>query len=93
VQGILSRIDALAQRIGTTAGHLWDVYVAQARVEAITDTAIVVSLLIVAAVVGFFGVPKLWALGKLRKKEAPSHDYTAGDGYFGTSIFYCYSSP
>jgi len=37
VQGILSRIDQLASKIGTTAAHVWDVYVGQARVEAIRD--------------------------------------------------------
>ena len=49
VDGILQRIDALAAKIGTTAAHVWDVYVQQARVEAIRDTVSVVLLLIVSA--------------------------------------------
>lgn len=42
VQEILQRIDTLATKIGTTAAHIWDVYVQQARVEAIRDTAFAV---------------------------------------------------
>jgi hypothetical protein len=49
VQGILERVDALAVKIGTTAQHVWEIYVAQARVEAIRDTVSVVILLIVSA--------------------------------------------
>ena len=45
VDGILQRIDALAAKIGTTAAHIWDVYVQQARVEAIRDTFFVVLFL------------------------------------------------
>lgn len=45
VQGVLQRIDALAAKIGTTAEHVWDIYVSQARVEAIRDTFTAVALL------------------------------------------------
>jgi len=53
VDGILQRIDALAAKIGTTAQHIWDVYVAQARVEAIRDTVFVVILLIVSSLLAY----------------------------------------
>ena len=59
VQGILERVDALAAKIGTTAQRIWDVYVAQAKVEAIRDAVLSVILLIVAALsvrlILFFG--------------------------------------
>jgi hypothetical protein len=48
VQGILSRIDQLAAKIGTTAAHVWQIYIAQARVEAIRDTGMAVLLLSLA---------------------------------------------
>lgn len=48
VQGILSRIDQLAAKIGTTAAHVWQIYIAQARVEAIRDTVMAVLLLSLA---------------------------------------------
>jgi hypothetical protein len=47
VQGILSRIDQLAQKLGTTAQNVWGIYVAQARVEAIRDTVIGAALFLV----------------------------------------------
>ena len=53
VDGILQRIDALAAKIGTTAQHIWDVYVAQARVEAIRDTIFVVLFLIVSSLLAY----------------------------------------
>lgn len=53
VDGILQRIDALSAKIGTTAAHMWDVYVQQARVEAIRDTVFVVLLLIVSYLLGY----------------------------------------
>jgi hypothetical protein len=53
VDGILQRIDALSAKIGTTAAHVWDVYVQQARVEAIRDTVFVVLLLIVSYFLGY----------------------------------------
>ena len=34
---LLKRLDALAAKLGTTAGNLWQIYVAQARVEIIQD--------------------------------------------------------
>lgn len=34
---ILKRIDVLAEKLGTTATHIYQVYVAQARIEAIED--------------------------------------------------------
>ena len=48
VDGILQRIDALAAKIGTTAQHVWDVYVAQARVEALRDTLAFIAFLLIA---------------------------------------------
>ncbi len=53
VDGILQRIDALSAKIGTTAAHVWDVYVQQARVEAIRDTVFVVILLIVSSLLAY----------------------------------------
>jgi hypothetical protein len=53
VDGILQRIDSLSVKIGTTAAHVWDVYVQQARVEAIRDTVFVVLLLIVSYLLGY----------------------------------------
>ena len=53
VDGILQRIDALSAKIGTTAAHVWDVYVQQARVEAIRDTVFVVLLLIVSSLLAY----------------------------------------
>lgn len=40
VQGILSRIDALAAKLGTTAANVWNIYIAQAKVEAVRDSVI-----------------------------------------------------
>ena len=37
IDGILQRLDALAAKIGTTAAQLWQVYIAEARVETIRD--------------------------------------------------------
>lgn len=37
VQGILTRLDKLAEKIGTTAANVFNIYVAQAKVEAIRD--------------------------------------------------------
>jgi hypothetical protein len=34
---ILKRLDVLAAKLGVTAGHLWGVLVAQAKIEAIED--------------------------------------------------------
>ena len=53
VDGILQRIDALSAKIGPTAAHVWDVYVQQARVEAIRDTVFVVILLIVSSLLAY----------------------------------------
>ena len=50
VQGILNRVDALALKIGTTAQHVWEIYLAQARVEAIRDTVAAVLCLILSAI-------------------------------------------
>jgi hypothetical protein len=52
VDGILQRIDALAAKIGTTAQHIWDVYVAQAKVEGVRDLMIVGIMLTMAIVTG-----------------------------------------
>jgi hypothetical protein len=79
VQGILSRIDQLAVKLGTTAAHLWDIYVWQARVEAVRDGVLaivgLVSAIIAARLIRFF-----W------KKEAASE---SSDGWFGFLAFAC----
>ena len=36
-QEILKRLDALADKLGTTAAYLWAVLIRQAKIEAITD--------------------------------------------------------
>ena len=46
VQGILSRVDQLAAKLGTTAGNVWNIYLAQAKVEAIRDTVVGVPILL-----------------------------------------------
>jgi len=53
VDGILQRIDALSTKLGTTAAHIWDVYVWQARVEAIRDTVFIVLFLIVSSLFAY----------------------------------------
>jgi len=52
---ILSRLDILAQKLGTTAVHLWGVVVRQARIEAWSDLGIAILWLVF-----IFGVAKLY---------------------------------
>jgi hypothetical protein len=62
VQGILSRIDQLAAKIGTTAAHVWEVYVGQSRVEGLCDCVVAVLLIGVASVFAL-NVKGLWRRG------------------------------
>jgi hypothetical protein len=80
VDGILQRIDALATKIGTTAAHVWDVYVAQARVEAIRDTFYVVSFLIVSSLLAYLSY-RLFRYG-IEKDGYDEWPYVAG-GFSG----------
>lgn len=43
---ILKRLDAIAATLNTTAAHLWDVLVRQARLEGIEDSALLALLLV-----------------------------------------------
>ena len=77
VDGILQRIDALAAKIGTTAQHIWDVYVAQARVEAIRDTLFVVLFLIVSSLLAYLSY-RLFRYG-IKKNEYDDWPYFIAD--------------
>ena len=66
IQGILSRIDILAQKLGTTAAYLWQTYLAQARVESIRD-GIIAFLGLVAVIASSICFPKAWK--KVRESE------------------------
>jgi len=80
VDGILQRIDALAAKIGTTAQHIWDVYVAQAKVEGVRDVMIVGIMLTMAIVTGI-GFKWFW----FKAKEADSDV----EGFFGFMAGVC----
>jgi hypothetical protein len=45
---ILQRVDVLSAKLGTTASHIWDVYVTQGKVEAIRDS-VVLGICLIAA--------------------------------------------
>jgi len=80
VQGILSRIDQLAAKIGTTAVHIWDVYVAQARVEAIRSTALAVVLLGLAVFFATYVRGLFWQMHK--------RAYDSGEGWAAGAIIF-----
>lgn len=50
-QEILTRLDALAAKLGVAAEHIYAVYVAQANIEAITRLVGLVVILLVAPIV------------------------------------------
>lgn len=77
VDGVLQRIDVLAAKLGTTASHIWDVYVAQARVEAVRDIVMLV----------VFGILLLWP-GRLLMSFCykKSEDDDWGIGLFFTVV-------
>lgn len=79
--GILQRIDALAAKLGTTAAQLWQVYLAQATVEALRDAALAVLLLSISTILGFKIIPFFW--NKLSAAEKLRHD---GDGWGAAAI-------
>ena len=68
VQGILQRIDSLAEKIGTTAQAIWQVYVGQARVEGIRDLCIAGVFILLAGVLAKLSVV-WWAKGITTKEE------------------------
>lgn len=70
VQGILSRIDQLAAKIGTTAAHVWQIYIAQARVEAIRDTGMAVLLLSLAIFLATYVRGLFWRRYKTANKDS-----------------------
>jgi hypothetical protein len=72
VDGILQRIDALAAKIGTTAQHIWDVYVAQAKVEGVRDLMIVGIMLTMAIVTG---IGFKWFWFKAKKADSDIEDF------------------
>jgi hypothetical protein len=83
VQGILQRIDALAAKIGTTAAHVWEIYIQQARVEGIRDASLLLLLLIVAAVL----VRLVFFAGKRAKEIKSNGRYSSdGDGWVAICI-------
>jgi hypothetical protein len=86
VDGILQRIDALAAKIGTTAQHIWDVYVAQARVEAIRDTVFVVLFLIVSSLLAYLSY-RLFRYG-IKRDGYDDWPYITGGfaGFFSLAI-------
>jgi len=47
---LMQRIDGLAMKLGTTANHVFDIYVAQARVEATRDAMVSIFFFIVGMV-------------------------------------------
>jgi hypothetical protein len=83
VQGILSRIDQLAAKLGTTAANLWQIYVGQAKIEGIRDTGIGVLILVLSAV-AFILAKVFW--NTATKKAESAYRYNSGDGFFTTSV-------
>ena len=79
IQGILSRIDQLAAKIGTTAVHIWGVYMAQARVEAIRDTAVAVVLLGATVFLATHVRGLFWQRYKKANEAGPYYD--SGEGW------------
>jgi len=77
IQGILQRIDALASKIGTTAAHVYDVYIAQSKVEAIRDL-MVMAIMLVFIAAGAISFKLLW-----EKAEKESGDF------YGFLCFVC----
>ena len=78
-QELLTRLDALAAKIGTTVGHLWQVLITQARVEAIVAAARV-ALSLVGVVACCF-----WLLSMIRRGRSGEltcdHGYHEGEAY------------
>jgi hypothetical protein len=85
VQDILSRIDQLDQlaaKLGTTAAHVWDIYVAQAKIEAIRDTGSGVVLLAISLFLGTYVRGILWK--QYQTSEDEGYD---GDGWLSGCVF------
>ena len=85
VQGILSRIDQLAAKIGTTAAHVWQIYIAQARVEAIRDAGMAVLLLSLAIFLATYVRGLFWLRYKTANEVGLYKD--SGHGWlFGVAL-------
>ena len=82
VQEVLSRVDALAAKLGIAAQHVWEIYVQQAKVEAIRDVITTVLFLLIAF--GLFkAIPFFWGL---KQKAASVDRYEDGAGWAAAAI-------
>ena len=59
IQGVLSRVDALAGKLGIAAQHLWEIYILQARVEALRDLLLAGVYIAISIVLIRIAIPKL----------------------------------
>lgn len=82
VSGILQRLDALAAKIGTTAAQLWQVYLAQSKVEAIRDCTSGLLMILIGVVVCFKLIPFFWSKQSAARKKC---EYD-GDGWAAAGI-------
>ena len=79
IDGILQRLDALAAKIGTTAAQLWQVYIAEARVETIRDFLLAGTLFGITGVAGFAAY-KLIRTGIKNDRRGDGFGYFFGGG-------------
>jgi hypothetical protein len=64
---VLSRLDAIAAKLGVAANVLWAAYLRQARVEGISDA--LTALLLLALGIGFWRLAKwTWSIGQKQKE-------------------------
>lgn len=77
-QELLSRLDALAAKLGTTASHLWAILLHQAYVVGYTDLGAGIVLAAIAVAGGLIG----------RKMWVKFDDHYAEAGLFGCVLCY-----
>lgn len=79
---LLRRLDALAAKLGTTAAHVWQVYVAQGRVEAVRDS-IMVAMLAGVAIAMLLRAPQFCWRNRCEIKKKCQWD---GDGWTALAV-------
>lgn len=82
VQGLLHRIDQLADKLGTTAAGLWQIYVGQARLEGVRDSAVGV-FFVVLSVVAFILATLFW---KTANRKTENSIYSDNNWIYSVSI-------
>lgn len=81
-QELLKRLDALAEKLGTTGAYLWAVLYRQARLEGMADTADAIFLGILTYIA--YHVAKT-CYKKYQEKSEKGH-YSSGDAWMAGTI-------